>query len=68
MKEGDEFKMVDGRKEGAVAFAKFDEAIHETGRDLFFLSTQVGTTSPSVRTTPTATTTSRMLRDSWRAR
>ena len=31
MKKGDKFQMVDGRKADAVAFAKFDEAIHETG-------------------------------------
>ena len=35
MKNGDKFKMVDGRKADAVAFAKFDEAIHETGISVY---------------------------------
>lgn len=31
LKIGDSYRMVEGKKRDAVAFAYFDEAIHETG-------------------------------------
>lgn len=31
VKIGDSYRMVEGKKRNAVAFARFDEAIHETG-------------------------------------
>ena len=34
VKVGDSYQMVDGKKRDAVAFAYFDEAIHETGKSV----------------------------------